>query len=181
MDLWHIEIFCQYLRFHSKLLKSIWVVISFNWFIIVLLASFKVGYSNLSRWHQNVWTCNPMQPNLLSMTKKFLSGISSEYKDLAKFAEDTDSHLIEGGLEDAFQKFEGRHYSLQALNLKTNYPNPSAKQKFHEIPKNDRPTKRRIAGHKGTPQYNSSNTRAELKKQSNRRSQCKNHHKHGRN
>ena len=119
-----------------------------------------------------------MQPNLLSIRKKFLlSGVSSEYKDLAKFAEDTDSHLIEGGLEDAFQKFEGRHYSLQALNLKTNYPNPSAKQKFHEIPKNDRPTKRPIAGHKCTPQYKSPGTWAKLKKQSSRRSQYKNQHK----
>ena len=94
------------------------------------------------------------------MTKKFLSGISSEYKDLAKFAEDTDSHLIEGGLEDAFQKFEGRHYSLQVLNLKTNYPNPSAKQKFHEIPKNDRPKDASLATrapHSTIPQIHGQN------------------------
>ena len=43
-----------------------------------------------------------------------------------------------------------RRYSLHALNPKTNYRHPSAKQKFHEIPKNNRPTKRTMAGHKGT-------------------------------
>ena len=33
--------------------------------------------------------------NLVSIWKKFLlSGVSSEYKDLAKFAQDTDSHLF---------------------------------------------------------------------------------------
>ena len=105
-----------------------------------------------------------MQPNLLSIRKKILlSGVSSEYKDLAKFAEDTDSHL--------------RHSSLQARNPKTNYPHPSAKRKFHGIPKTDRPTKRPMAGHKGTTQYNSASTWEELKKQSSRRSQCKNYHK----
>ena len=93
-----------------------------------------------------------MQPILLSIKKKFLlSGVSREYKDLAKFAEDTDSHLIGEELEDSLKKFKGRHYSLQALNPKANYPHPSAKRKFHEIPKNDRRTKRPMVGHKGTP------------------------------
>ena len=33
--------------------------------------------------------------NLVSIREKFLlSGVSCEYKDLAKFAEDTDSHLF---------------------------------------------------------------------------------------
>ena len=33
--------------------------------------------------------------NLLTIRKKFLlSGVSSEYKNLAKFAEDNDSHLF---------------------------------------------------------------------------------------
>ena len=40
--------------------------------------------------------------NLVSIRKKFLlSGVSSEYKDLAKFAEDTDSHLFGDELEDS--------------------------------------------------------------------------------
>ena len=64
-----------------------------------------------------------MQPNLLSIRKKFLlSGVSSEYKDLAKFAEDTDPQLLGEELEDSLKKSKRRHYSLQALNPKTNYP-----------------------------------------------------------
>ena len=40
--------------------------------------------------------------NLVSIWKKFLlSGVSSEYKDLPKFAEDTDSHLFKEELEDS--------------------------------------------------------------------------------
>ena len=63
-----------------------------------------------------------MQPNLLSVRKKFLlSGVSIEYKDLTKFAEETDPHLIGEALEDSFKKYKRRHYSLQALNPKTNY------------------------------------------------------------
>ena len=123
-----------------------------------------------------------MQPNLLSVRKKFLlSGVSSEYNDLTKFAEDTDPHLIGEELEDSLKKSKRRRYSLQELNPKTNYTHPSAKHKFHEIPKNDRPTKRPMAGHNGTPQSNSPNTWAELKKQSSGRSQCKNHNKLGKN
>ena len=120
--------------------------------------------------------------NLVSIRKKFLlSGVSNEYKDLAKFAEDTDSHLFREELEDFLKKAKGRHYSLQALKRKTNYTHVS-KRKFQETSKNDRPTKRLMAGHKGTPQYqyNSPSTWAELKKQSSRKSQYKNH-KHGRN
>ena len=51
-----------------------------------------------------------------------LSDISSEYKDLAKFAEDTDPQLLGEQLEDSLKKSKRRHYSLQALNPKTNYP-----------------------------------------------------------
>ena len=50
-----------------------------------------------------------------------MSGVSSEYKDLTKFAEETDPHLIGEELEDSFKKYKRRHYSLQALNPKTNY------------------------------------------------------------
>ena len=41
-----------------------------------------------------------------------MSGASSEYKDLAKFADDTDPHLIGEELEDSLKKYKGRHYSL---------------------------------------------------------------------
>ena len=57
--------------------------------------------------------------NLVSIRKKFLlSGVSSEYKDLSKFAEDTDSHLFGEKLEDSLKKAKERHYSLQALKPK---------------------------------------------------------------
>ena len=37
--------------------------------------------------------------NLVAIRKKsLLSGVTSEYKDLAKFGEDTDSHLFWGGI-----------------------------------------------------------------------------------
>ena len=123
-----------------------------------------------------------MQLNLLSIRKKFLSSsVSSDYKDLAKFAEDTDSLLIGEDIEDSLKKSKGRHYGLQALIPKTNYPHPSAKWKFHEIPQNDRATKDPWLATRATAQYNPPSTWAELEKQSSRRSQCKTHHKHERN
>ena len=43
--------------------------------------------------------------NLLSISKKFLlSRVNSEYNDLAKFAEDRDSHLFEGGIRRLLKK-----------------------------------------------------------------------------
>ena len=43
--------------------------------------------------------------NLVSIREKFLlSGVSSEFKDLTKFAEDTDSHLFLEELEDSLKK-----------------------------------------------------------------------------
>ena len=108
--------------------------------------------------------------NLVSIREKFLlSGVSSEYKNLAKFAEDIDSLLFGEELEDSLKKAKGRHYSLHALKPKTNYPHAS-KRKFQETSKNDRLTKRPMAGHKGTPQYKSPSTWTELKKQSIRKS-----------
>ena len=107
--------------------------------------------------------------NLVSPRKKLsLFVVSSEYKDLGKFSEDTDSHLIREELE------EERYYSLQTLKPKTIYPNASTKQKSNETSKKDRPTKRPMAGHKGTQQYNSPSTWAELKKQSSRKIHYKN-------
>ena len=51
--------------------------------------------------------------NLLPIRKKFLlSGVNSEYKDLAKFAEVTDPNLFGEELEDSLKKTKGRHYSL---------------------------------------------------------------------
>ena len=107
-----------------------------------------------------------------------MSGVSSEYKDLAKFAEDTDPHLIVEELEEFLESLKE---DFQELNPKTNYRHTSAERKLHKIQKNDRSTKIPMAGHKGTPQYNSPSTWAELKKQSSRRSQCKSRHNHGRN
>ena len=113
--------------------------------------------------------------NLVSIRKKFLlSDVSSECKNLAKFAEDTDCHLFGEELENSLEKARGRHYSLQALKPKTNYPHvhaSSTKQKFQ--------VERPMAGHKDTPQYNFPSTWAELKKQS-RKIQYKNQ-KHRRN
>ena len=88
-----------------------------------------------------------------------MSVVSIEYMDLAKFAEDTDSHLFGEELEDSLKKVKGRHYSLQALKPKLPV-HVSTKQKFNEASKNNRPTKRPMAGHKGTPQsqYNSPST-----------------------
>ena len=61
--------------------------------------------------------------NLVSIGKKFLlPGVSSEYKDLAKFAEDIDSHLFGEELEASLKKAEERHYSLQALTKTTDQP-----------------------------------------------------------
>ena len=89
--------------------------------------------------------------NLVSIRKKFLlSGVCSEYKDLAKFAEDTNCHLFGEELKDSLKKAKGRHYSLQALKPKPP-AHASTKPKFNETSKNDRPTKRPMAGHKGTP------------------------------
>ena len=66
-----------------------------------------------------------MQLNATKFTinkeKFLLSGVSSEYNDLPKFAEETDSHLIGEELEDSLKKPKERH-SLQRLNPKTNYP-----------------------------------------------------------
>ena len=62
---------------------------------------------------------------------------------------------------------------MQALKPKTNYLHASTKPKFHETSgqteRNDRPTKRPWP--QGHQQYNSPNTREELKKQSSRKSQ----------
>ena len=47
---------------------------------------------------------------LVSKRKKFLlSGVRSEYKNLAKFAEDTESHLFGEELEDFSKKAKGRY------------------------------------------------------------------------
>ena len=97
--------------------------------------------------------------NLVSIMKKvLLTRVSSEYKDLAKVAEDTVSHLYGEELEDSLKKAKRRHYTLQTLKPKTNHLHASTKRKFHEASENNRPTKRPMAGHKGTPQYNSPST-----------------------
>ena len=61
--------------------------------------------------------------HLVSIKKKFLlSGVSSEYSYLARFALDTNSHLFAEELEDSFKRAKGKHYSFQALKPKTKYP-----------------------------------------------------------
>ena len=120
--------------------------------------------------------------NLVSIRKKFLlSAVRSEYKDLPKFAEDTNSRLFGEELEDSLKKAKGRHYSLQALKPKTP-AHASTKRKFHETLKDNRPTKGPMADHKSTSQsqYNSPSTWEELKKHSSRKIHYK-HHKYGRN
>ena len=86
-----------------------------------------------------------------------------------------------GGIRRFLKKTKWRHYSLQTLKSKTNCLYSSAKWKFHEILKIGRPTKKTLAGPKGTPQRNFPSTWTELKKRSSMRSQYKNHHKHNRN
>ena len=72
--------------------------------------------------------------NLLSLRKKFLlSSVNSEYDDLAKFAGDTDSHLFGEELEDSLKKAKEKHYSLQALKPKINYPHSSQMLNSHEF------------------------------------------------
>ena len=44
-----------------------------------------------------------------------MSGVSVEYKDLQKFAPDSDSHLFGEELEEPLKKAKDRRYSLQAL------------------------------------------------------------------
>ena len=119
--------------------------------------------------------------NLKSIRKKILlSAIGNEFKDLTKFAEDTNSYLFWEELENSLKKTKERHFSFHALKSKKNYLHASTKRKFHETSKNDRPTKRAIRGHKGIAYYFFPSTWAEQKKQSSRRSQCK-IYIHGRN
>ena len=94
--------------------------------------------------------------NLLPIRKKFLlsRGSSSEYKDLAKFAEDTYPHLFRQELEDSLKKAKERHYSLQTLKPMTTLILPLSENPTN-FQRNDRPTKKSTDGHKGTPQYNS--------------------------
>ena len=143
-----------------------------SWKLLGVIKTILDGIKMSEHANQNLET---IRKNIL------LSGVSSEYKDLTKFAEDTDSHLFAEELEDSLKKAKGRHYSLQALKPKPPV-HASTKRKFNEASKNDRPTKRLMASHKGTPltQYNSPSIWEELKKQPSRKSHYK-HQKHGRN
>ena len=76
-----------------------------------------------------------------------------------------------GGIRRLLKKVQKKPLWFTGSQSQDKLPDPSAKRKFHEILKNDRPTKRPMAGHKGTPECNSSSTWTELKKQSCRRSQ----------
>ena len=93
--------------------------------------------------------------NLVSIRKKFLlSFVSSEYKDLAKFAEDTDSHLFWEELEDSLKKAKGRHYSLQALKRKESSMKP---QKTTGQPKDPWLATRAPHSHSTAPQAHGQN------------------------
>ena len=84
--------------------------------------------------------------------KSFLAGVSQDYKDLAKFALDSDTHLFGDELEDSIKKAKGRHHSLQALKKQDfSYTSPSNKRKYaYEKPKNDKPAKKPwTSGRKG--------------------------------
>ena len=87
-----------------------------------------------------------------------MSGVSGEYKDLQKFAPDSDSHLFGEELEDSLKKAKDRRYSLkapkqsagdsQAHKRKANADMSSTKSK------NYRPAKKPWTGQKGSPQTN---------------------------
>ena len=59
---------------------------------------------------------------LLSIRKKILlSDVTSKYKFLARFLEDTDSHLFGKELEDSLEKAKGNHYTVcRHSNLRQN-------------------------------------------------------------
>ena len=67
--------------------------------------------------------------NLKSIRKKILlSAIGNEFKDLTKFAEDTNSHLFREELENSLKKTKESHYSFHALKSKKNYSHASMLQ-----------------------------------------------------
>ena len=93
--------------------------------------------------------------NLVSIRKIFLlSFIRSEYKDVAKFAEDIDSHLFGEEFEDSLKKAKGRHYSLQALKPKESSMKP---QKTTGQPKDPWLTTRTPHSHSTAPQAHGQN------------------------
>ena len=90
--------------------------------------------------------------------KYLLSGVSGEYKDLQKFAPDSDSHLFGEELEDFLKKAKDRHYSLQALKQSAGVPQAHKRKANADMPssksKNYRPAKKPWTGQKGSPQIN---------------------------
>ena len=93
------------------------------------------------------------------LRKKYLfSGVSGEYKDLQKFAPDSDSHLFGEELEDFLKKAKDRHYSLQALKQSAGVPQAHKRKANADMPssksKNYRPAKKPWTGQKGSPQIN---------------------------
>lgn len=91
--------------------------------------------------------------------KYLLYGLSPEYKDLPKFAPDTDSHLFGEELEDSLKKARAQYYNLLALKKQnrasSSFSSPSHGQKRkaddHQKSKNARPAKKPWVGQKGSP------------------------------
>ena len=96
--------------------------------------------------------------NLVAIRKKFLlSGVSSEYKDLTEFAEDSDSHLFGEELKDSLKKAKGRHYSLQALKPMKPQKSSMKPQKTTGQPNDPWLTTRAPHSHNTTPQAHEQN------------------------
>ena len=87
-----------------------------------------------------------------------MSGVSGEYKDLQKFAPDSDSHLFGEELEDSLKKAKGRYYSLQALKQSAGVSQAHKRKANADMPsnksKNYRPAKKPWTSQKGSPQTN---------------------------
>ena len=90
--------------------------------------------------------------------KYLLSGVSWEYKNLLKFASDTDSHLFGEELEASLKKAKDRLYSLQALKQSAGVSQVHRRKANADMPysksKNYRPAKKPWTGQKGSPQTN---------------------------
>ena len=112
------------------------------------------------------------------LRKKYhLSGGSGEYKDLQKFAPDSDSHLFGEELEDSLKKAKGRHYILQALKQSAGVSQAYKRKANADMPssksKNYRPAKKPWTGRKGSPQTNKQHLA--LKHDSHIRKDCRGH------
>ena len=114
--------------------------------------------------------------------RSLLAGVSREFRDLSKYAQDSESHLFGEEVEESLKKAKGRHLSLQALKPKAvnSTPDYTNKRKSTGSSKNDRPIKRPMIGHKGNYQNQVSLSPSHPKK-SHKRDHTQAHHRKGRN